>query len=326
MPPKKRKVAGAAASASTQPAKKARTGDAAVFDDESHASNPSGRPKRSTSNEEPQYNFTRRHNTTATQNGDKSAQGSTAAVTPKATSEVPKRGRGRPPKVSPPVVEESAPAVMKRGRGRPPKVSSNSTGDLAPATPTKKGILKNGTGAANKPPTTRPNIRAPGGSTASAAKRRASATASPPAKKQIGRPAKKKRGRPSTKTESTDEAGHTIVSLAPEVNGFQNDDEAIDENMQYWLMKAEPESRIEKGRDVKFSIGDLAVRTEPEGWDGKHSSSALSESSLTDNRRCPQSSCPQHHASHASWRLSLLLSLQLQDPWRCWRHAHRGRA
>lgn len=37
----------------------------------------------------------------------------------------------------------------------------------------------------------------------------------------------------------------------------------------YWLMKAEPESRMEKGVDVKFSIDDLAAADEPEPWDGK---------------------------------------------------------
>ncbi|TVY92996.1 Thymocyte nuclear protein [Lachnellula willkommii] len=37
---------------------------------------------------------------------------------------------------------------------------------------------------------------------------------------------------------------------------------------QYWLMKAEPESRFEKGKDIKFSIDDLAAKTEPEPWDG----------------------------------------------------------
>ncbi|KAI0155773.1 PUA-like domain-containing protein, partial [Pestalotiopsis sp. NC0098] len=36
----------------------------------------------------------------------------------------------------------------------------------------------------------------------------------------------------------------------------------------YWLLKAEPESRIENGVDVKFSIDDLAAKTEPEPWDG----------------------------------------------------------
>src|ERR1700760_3875974 len=33
-------------------------------------------------------------------------------------------------------------------------------------------------------------------------------------------------------------------------------------------MKAEPESRIEKGKDVKFSIDDLMKVTEPEPWTG----------------------------------------------------------
>lgn len=45
--------------------------------------------------------------------------------------------------------------------------------------------------------------------------------------------------------------------------------EGVDQDIQYWLMKAEPESRIEKGHDVKFSIDDLASKAEPEGWDGK---------------------------------------------------------
>lgn len=36
----------------------------------------------------------------------------------------------------------------------------------------------------------------------------------------------------------------------------------------YWLMKAEPETRLENGIDVRFSIDDLRAKTEPEGWDG----------------------------------------------------------
>jgi len=49
----------------------------------------------------------------------------------------------------------------------------------------------------------------------------------------------------------------------------QNDEDEDEEGTSYWLMKAEPESRIEKGRDVKFSIDDLRHAKEPEGWDGK---------------------------------------------------------
>lgn len=44
--------------------------------------------------------------------------------------------------------------------------------------------------------------------------------------------------------------------------------EVKDAGRQYWLMKAEPESRIENGVDVKFSIDDLAAKKEPEPWDG----------------------------------------------------------
>ena len=49
------------------------------------------------------------------------------------------------------------------------------------------------------------------------------------------------------------------------------DDEAEDDGPNYWLMKAEPESRVEKGKDVKFSIDDLRAAVEPEGWDGMFS-------------------------------------------------------
>jgi hypothetical protein len=45
-------------------------------------------------------------------------------------------------------------------------------------------------------------------------------------------------------------------------------------------MKAEPETRIENGVDVKFSIDDLKNKTEPEGWDGMFS--------------C----CPRHGTAH----------------------------
>ena len=45
-----------------------------------------------------------------------------------------------------------------------------------------------------------------------------------------------------------------------------------EESPAYWLMKAEPESRLEKGKDLKFSIDDLKAAKEPEGWDGMYCS------------------------------------------------------
>ncbi|GAB0132775.1 hypothetical protein EsDP_00001201 [Epichloe bromicola] len=38
----------------------------------------------------------------------------------------------------------------------------------------------------------------------------------------------------------------------------------------YWLMKAEPETRLENGIDVSFSIDHLRARTKPEGWDARN--------------------------------------------------------
>jgi hypothetical protein len=45
-------------------------------------------------------------------------------------------------------------------------------------------------------------------------------------------------------------------------------DTASTSEPSFWLCKAEPESRIEKGIDVKFSIDDLKNATEPEPWSG----------------------------------------------------------
>ncbi|OLN90037.1 Thymocyte nuclear protein 1 [Colletotrichum chlorophyti] len=43
----------------------------------------------------------------------------------------------------------------------------------------------------------------------------------------------------------------------------------------YWLMKSEPDVRIEDGYEIKFSIDDLAAKKKPEGWEGKGPQAAL---------------------------------------------------
>ena len=48
----------------------------------------------------------------------------------------------------------------------------------------------------------------------------------------------------------------------------ESEEEEENSDRSYWLMKAEPESRMEKGVDVKFSIDDLRATTEPEPWNG----------------------------------------------------------
>ncbi|GKT90128.1 AT-rich DNA-binding protein [Colletotrichum tofieldiae] len=37
---------------------------------------------------------------------------------------------------------------------------------------------------------------------------------------------------------------------------------------RYWLMKSEPDVRIDDGYEIKFSIDDLAAKKTPEGWEG----------------------------------------------------------
>ncbi|KAI2624458.1 PUA-like domain-containing protein [Xylaria nigripes] len=69
-------------------------------------------------------------------------------------------------------------------------------------------------------------------------------------------------------TKSTD--GDTSTGTKPvEARKTNGDvDASASSDRWYWLMKAEPESRFENGVDVKFSIDDLASRTDPEPWDG----------------------------------------------------------
>ncbi len=93
------------------------------------------------------------------------------------------------------------------------------------------------------------------------------------------KPAKARKGRKGTKEATVEDdaqgSGSSNVSVAvpapkDETSEDENaDDEAEDDGPKYYLCKAEPNSRIEKGKDVKFSIDDLRAATEPEGWDGR---------------------------------------------------------
>ncbi|KAE8352624.1 PUA-like domain-containing protein [Aspergillus coremiiformis] len=83
-------------------------------------------------------------------------------------------------------------------------------------------------------------------------------------KRPVGRP--KKFSAPNGAGNSTDRSDQP----KSESTDVKVDDEADEDESgpSYWLMKAEPESRLEKGMDVKFSIDDLASRNKPEPWDG----------------------------------------------------------
>lgn len=90
---------------------------------------------------------------------------------------------------------------------------------------------------------------------------------------------KRGRGRPKKVANET-KPGKGILAVKPKVPSYprqQTDDYAVadydeddlDDSRSYWLMKAEPETRFEKGVDVRFSIDDLRRCPEPEPWDGK---------------------------------------------------------
>jgi hypothetical protein len=96
---------------------------------------------------------------------------------------------------------------------------------------------------------------------------------------KIAKPAKARKGRKGTKKATVEDHAQgsrssnvSVAVPAPkdETSEDENaDDEAEDDGPKYYLCKAEPNSRIEKGKDVKFSIDDLRAATEPEGWDGR---------------------------------------------------------
>ncbi|RDW81364.1 uncharacterized protein DSM5745_04921 [Aspergillus mulundensis] len=120
----------------------------------------------------------------------------------------------------------------KRGRGRPRKYPVGST-------PVRPEGPKRGRG---RPPKAATGTATP--------KAKATPTSNTPGSSSRGR------GRPKKSPGASDS------TPAADGNTDQNT------GRSYWLMKAEPESRIEKGKDVKFSIDDLRAAKEPEPWDG----------------------------------------------------------
>lgn len=61
-------------------------------------------------------------------------------------------------------------------------------------------------------------------------------------------------------------------SMTDDGSNGDNDDEPSSSSsspLAYWLVKSEPESRMHKGKDVKFSLDDLKASEGPVAWDGK---------------------------------------------------------
>eukprot|EP00069_Balaena_mysticetus_P019937 bmy_12583T0 len=81
------------------------------------------------------------------------------------------------------------------------------------------------------------------------------------------RPDKKGPEGKRTKTENPGEASAKVENSSLQETSASKD---CGKNLSsYWLMKSEPESRLEKGVDVKFSIEDLKAQPKQTAcWDG----------------------------------------------------------
>ncbi|KAL6413114.1 thymocyte nuclear protein 1 [Ilyonectria robusta] len=81
------------------------------------------------------------------------------------------------------------------------------------------------------------------------------------------------------KKDQTDKPNAKESSETPDVDSIptRNPNAPKHDGEWYWLMKAEPETRLENGIDVRFSIDDLRAKEKPEGWDGKSPSHSYSQ-------------------------------------------------
>lgn len=106
-------------------------------------------------------------------------------------------------------------------------------------------------------------------------KRKASNLAgSSPRKKQIVKKGTAQKVETPRKTQQYRSSSPSEVASPPrrrdtdsEISEVSMNDDS--DGPSYWLMKAEPTSRIGKRKDVMFSINDFVNATEPEAWIGR---------------------------------------------------------
>ncbi|KAL9003135.1 MAG: hypothetical protein Q9188_003977 [Gyalolechia gomerana] len=106
-------------------------------------------------------------------------------------------------------------------------------------------------------------------------------TSSPKVTESKPRPSLEAKYKSKSEAKAAERPGPSLSEVA--IPTREKDDKATEDEApedddsdgpSYWLMKAEPESRFEKGKDVKFSIDDLKNATEPEAWDGVRNATA----------------------------------------------------
>src|SRR5271170_5478331 len=262
MPSKKRPAATDATVSSAKRNKVSTGGTSITGEPDTSETHASGRLKRSSIGA-PTHSATAAKTTAANKakpeakRSTTKAQGTTAA-----------RGRGRPQKdATAPTEEQQAPETPGTSPSKPvsrPKksASAKSHSQVETATQTLKKAPQS-----PKPvvaPTPKPKGRPKSNMT------KATTAVG------TGKSADKPKGKPKT-TKAEEKAAAPKVGTDEELDGLTANEsgwDAVDkdEGKQYWLMKAEPDSRVENGVDVKFSIDDLMNAKVPEGWDGKDQS------------------------------------------------------
>lgn len=180
-----------------------------------------------------------------------------------------KDGRGRPRKSLPAEPIEAPSTTPKRGRGRPRKSLPEGTSEAPSTTPKKDGR--------GRP---RKSLPVESGEAPSETPKRGRGRPrkSLTAETTEASPTTPKRGRGRPRKSLPAEQTANVVEPKPEPAASSDSKEGA--GRSYWLMKAEPESRLEKGVDVKFSIDDLAAAKEPEPWDGMSNSEIILETEI----------------------------------------------
>jgi hypothetical protein len=295
MPPKKRP---AATDATVSSAKRKKVGTSIVGEPDTSETHPPGLPRRSSIGEPT-------HSATATKTAAANkAKPEAKRSTTKAQGTTAARGRGRLRKdATAPKEEQQAPETPGTSPSKPvsrPKklASAKSHSQVETATQTLKKAPRSPKPAIA--PTPKPKGRPKSNTT------KATTAVG------TGKSADKPKGKP--KTTKAEEKAAAPKMADEELNGLTANEsgwDAVDkdEGKQYWLMKAEPDSRVENGVDVKFSIDDLMNAKVPEGWDGKDPIYLREFYRLLTIHRCPKSCGKEQNASDEEGRSGLLLSL-----------------
>jgi EVE domain len=249
MPPKKRgRPLTKSAAAPERLAKRVRVGETSVIGtQDATETTSSGRAKRSTTNN---VNYSA---TLSKAPSAKQAENEASAPTakPAAKSAVPRK-------------KKSASKLFTRPKRRSSltaKAEPEAKEVAAPKRGRPKGLKTTATAQTSKTPSTSTATGRPRGRPKKEAKK----------VKQTKSAMGTKRKASNAEPEPTDAENEDVDEAMPNGTELADDGaetDASEPGRQYWLMKAEPESRIENGIDVKFSIDDLKASKGAEKWDG----------------------------------------------------------